>query len=874
MKYPPLYLGCAFLRLLTALGPFTLLICHTSSCYMRSEFTALPLIMTATLINALFSILQCAAQVHTFTNRDKVMLGQAVPLWRSVVFAGSLCSVHVLYGAVTSAFHIWPGFLMYVVFQASTLGSTLAAIGQLSKKTRTTQALRALGAFDLMLNYAVASGNHKDPIGYEYFAVCLVHALMYFTMASTTVLRSSMVRVSFHIAKVVVVDLFLVLLESRLLLSASTELQVLIVLGIVTHACEGGAAVRSAVELGLLLEEVRELQERRERSGIGVALEIAAALVRYDVDGAERAIDSTEAGDLPDELVRTYQLLLLNLRSYKDYLPEAIFNDERDKESRPSVMPPALGQEGWEVEVGMVFTDIQSSTALWEAHPNEMYDALRTHNAALRDVAAEHHGYEVKIIGDALMLAFAKASDAVHFGAEAQLRLVLSEWPPALCESGLCCRVDGVDGVPLWYGMRVRIGINWGAVQAELNPVNNRYDYFGATVNTASRVEAALKHGGLTGVTQAVLDEMGEAVGEGLFIAPMGEKELKGVAKPVAIHVVLPVQLADRWKQKLFLNVPTSTKPPALTVGAGIRVVDAESPKLECLSSPSHTGLSPSPFSSPHGGRKKPTSPDLTGGASAAAFLTPLKPRNMTTHNSWEIHTHPRQTSHRSSGGVDTIMSIQRGIGRSSFTSSTEDTSSTARRRSCGSNLMVDDILSRCVSNPHLTLGLTPSQATCVAVRARLAEGGWSAVGPGLSQMLVAVEQAALRTEGQMVGVVSSVCLLAWNAATRCVDAVSQGVHFTTLLRVPCSAGMATGRALTGNISGSRRRHVVVAGACADLSISLSEKAALRRMPLLAAGSAGAYLATRGQASKVGVWEEGGGEGIEVWAVQRGDRHG
>eukprot|EP00756_Hemistasia_phaeocysticola_P021871 Hpha_TRINITY_DN15800_c4_g1::TRINITY_DN15800_c4_g1_i1::g.186986::m.186986 len=124
-------------------------------------------------------------------------------------------------------------------------------------------------------------------------------------------------------------------------------------------------------------------------------------------------------------------------------------------------------------EAGMVFTDIQSSTALFEAYPQEMYEALLTHNAVLRAVAIQHQGYEVKIIGDALMLAFAEAINAVKFGADAQFGLVQSSWPSDLCEHPLCRRVEEPQGVPLWHGVRVRIGINWGPVQATLNPVSN-----------------------------------------------------------------------------------------------------------------------------------------------------------------------------------------------------------------------------------------------------------------------------------------------------------------------------------------------------------------------------------------------------------------
>eukprot|EP00756_Hemistasia_phaeocysticola_P032403 Hpha_TRINITY_DN16404_c9_g1::TRINITY_DN16404_c9_g1_i1::g.161036::m.161036 len=208
-------------------------------------------------------------------------------------------------------------------------------------------------------------------------------------------------------------------------------------------------------------------QLRRVKASVDVAADIAAALARYDVNEAEKVIQG--GGDLPPELVDSYNRLLFNLRSYRDYLPEALLRS--DDAGDLGTVPPPVTEGEREVSVGMVFTDIQSSTLLWEACPQEMYDALRTHNTALRAVAKKNEGYEVKIIGDALMLAFRSATNAVRFGAEAQLKLVESEWPPELCEHPLCQRVGGQDGVPLWHGVRVRIGINWGPVEAERNPV-------------------------------------------------------------------------------------------------------------------------------------------------------------------------------------------------------------------------------------------------------------------------------------------------------------------------------------------------------------------------------------------------------------------
>jgi len=62
-------------------------------------------------------------------------------------------------------------------------------------------------------------------------------------------------------------------------------------------------------------------QLRRVSAATEVAAEIAAALARYDVDGAEGAI--LAGNDLPEELASSYTKLLFNLKAYKAYLPHS-----------------------------------------------------------------------------------------------------------------------------------------------------------------------------------------------------------------------------------------------------------------------------------------------------------------------------------------------------------------------------------------------------------------------------------------------------------------------------------------------------------------------------------------------------------------------
>ena len=54
----------------------------------------------------------------------------------------------------------------------------------------------------------------------------------------------------------------------------------------------------------------------------------------------------------------------------------------------------------------LMFTDIQSSTKLWEAHEESMKVALDIHNETIRNLLFNFGGYEVKTQGRLLALRF------------------------------------------------------------------------------------------------------------------------------------------------------------------------------------------------------------------------------------------------------------------------------------------------------------------------------------------------------------------------------------------------------------------------------------------------------------------------------------
>ena len=63
--------------------------------------------------------------------------------------------------------------------------------------------------------------------------------------------------------------------------------------------------------------------------------------------------------------------------------------------------------------VTLLFTDVEGSTRLWEAHPAAMQAALARHDALVRHCIEDHDGHVFKTVGDAFCAAFHTASDTI-----------------------------------------------------------------------------------------------------------------------------------------------------------------------------------------------------------------------------------------------------------------------------------------------------------------------------------------------------------------------------------------------------------------------------------------------------------------------------
>ncbi len=161
----------------------------------------------------------------------------------------------------------------------------------------------------------------------------------------------------------------------------------------------------------------------------------------------------------------------------------------------------------------IMFTDIVGYSAIVHRDEALALSLLDEHRALLRDVFGRHRGREVNTMGDAFLIEFASALDAMQCALEIQ---------KALSE-----RNRGVDED---RKIRVRIGVHVGEV------VYRNGDVYGDGVNIASRIERLAGRGGIC-VSRQVFDQVRGRV-EASF-ASMGPRELRNIEEPVEVYRVL-----------------------------------------------------------------------------------------------------------------------------------------------------------------------------------------------------------------------------------------------------------------------------------------------------------------------------------------------
>ncbi len=167
--------------------------------------------------------------------------------------------------------------------------------------------------------------------------------------------------------------------------------------------------------------------------------------------------------------------------------------------------------------VTLLFTDIESSTRLWEQDQERMSRALAGHDAAARAAVDNHRGTIVKMTGDGMFAAFADPVDAL--GVALELQAALAD-------------TSATHGVP----MLIRCGLHSGAVE------RRDQDIFGTEVNRAARIMGAA-HGGQVLLSQRFFELVGNRLPAGAALLDLGTVRLRDLTSPERVYQLLHPQL-------------------------------------------------------------------------------------------------------------------------------------------------------------------------------------------------------------------------------------------------------------------------------------------------------------------------------------------
>lgn len=193
--------------------------------------------------------------------------------------------------------------------------------------------------------------------------------------------------------------------------------------------------------------------------------------------------------------------------------------------------------------VTFLFTDIEGSTALWDAHPHKMRAALRSHDALMREIIGNANGHVFKTVGDGFYAAFECETDAVAAAMRAQCAVAAEQWP---------------QETPI----KVRMALHTGVVEARDG------DYFGQPLNRLARL-LSTGHGGQTLLSQAVVEVTREKLPQGASLRDLGLHRLKDLARPERVFELRHPDLRADFPPIKSLSTHANNLPLQLTTFVG-----------------------------------------------------------------------------------------------------------------------------------------------------------------------------------------------------------------------------------------------------------------------------------------------------------------
>lgn len=220
----------------------------------------------------------------------------------------------------------------------------------------------------------------------------------------------------------------------------------------------------------------------------------------------------------------------------------------------PREAPAAKDLEAPSTNPVFVYTDIESSSALWNIGDGEVMEvATELHDDILRSSLPKHHGYEITTVGDAFQVAFHNMCDAIEYCMDVQLQLLVAKWPKDLHGAVPATIKQRASRRIVFHGLRVRMGIHdaldsEGTLVQDVHAVTGKTTYSGVSEVIADFV-GDLGCGGqilVTGRVATWLKHHREELSVDVFMERVGQYTVPQVNMNVEIFQLLPAMLASR----------------------------------------------------------------------------------------------------------------------------------------------------------------------------------------------------------------------------------------------------------------------------------------------------------------------------------------
>lgn len=158
----------------------------------------------------------------------------------------------------------------------------------------------------------------------------------------------------------------------------------------------------------------------------------------------------------------------------------------------------------------VMFTDVVGYSSLIQQNETLAIDLLEEHRRIIRPLLVKNNGREIKTIGDAFLVEFSSAFEALQCALQIQHSLnELNSSRPSETK------------------IRLRIGIHLGDI------IRNDSDILGDSVNIASRIEPLAEPGGIC-ISEQVYDQV-----RNKFQSPMirlEDVQLKNIDTPIGVY--------------------------------------------------------------------------------------------------------------------------------------------------------------------------------------------------------------------------------------------------------------------------------------------------------------------------------------------------